>query len=1237
VWRPGDLVDGRFVLERAAGAGGRGAVWRAVDVRKRDAVALKLVSGPADSDPLVSVRGEIDALAHVTHDAVVGCRGFGRADEHTAYLALTWIDGEPLSARIARRTLTVAATLTLGRRIVDALAAIHAAGLVHGDLKPANVLLPGGDPAAAVVVDLGITRVAQAAPATGEQPAGTAPYMAPEALRGEPIDGRADLFALGAVLHEALAGKPAFAGDSAAAVVTRILFGEPDSLAERRPDAPAELIALIDALLARDPSVRLPDAVTVRGRLAAITPPGAEDDVAIGGDEVRPVAAIVVAGLRDLDAEAIAARRLLGPAARVVRDGDRLVIAFDGGVATDRAAAAARAAAALHAATGARIGVASGTAVIHDESIHGDAVATAARLADGVAAAGGVALDDETGELAARGDGQRTVLGRATPLCGRDRELAMLVALADECAEESIPRAALVTAPPGIGKSRLRRELARKLAARPGQTVWLGRGEAVREGAPLAIIADVVRASLGEAANGRATLRAAVEARGLADAGRVSDFLGELLGLDDSAPSPQLISARGDPILMNDQLRRAVVDWLDSAAAAAPLAILLEDLHWGDGASLRFLEAALRQLKTLPILVVAFGRPAMLELFPGLFANHHPVTLRLGPLPARATAQLVRAALPDAADDVVARLVERGAGNPFYVEELVRQVAAGKDQLPATVVSMVQARLDDLAAAERRVLRAASVLGPRFVRGAVAALLGLPSADLDLESQLAALVRRELLVHRRPSAIPADDELAFSHDLIREAADALSTAEDRAAAHRAAAAWWEQRTGADPSVLASHWERGDAPARAATWHRRAAEVALAANDFAAALASLRRAAELGAPASAAADLCAADAHAWRGEVPDAAAAADAAMRDAPVGSVAWWRGLGIAVTARGRAGDLDAVRALAARALATPPAADAGAAFLSSLCAVGRQLFHAARYGDAEEIIALVSAHAGDLAALPPLVAAAVHGLYAAAARHRGDLADDLAGYRQVLAAFEAAGDRRSACNTRVSVAFARIELGDWAPAQRDLEDALAEAERLGLAPVATRARQNLSLCLLHRGELAAAAAILDRVVTESREQENSRFEGWTRVYRARVALAAGDVAVARQHARAACVLLDGSPPALAGARSVLAQVLIAEGKPAEAVALAAESVAVVDALGGVEEFEAIARLTLVLAHDAAGDAAARDAALARAVARLEERAAAIGDAALRASFVDAVDENRQTGELASRWLPMVH
>jgi len=132
-----------------------------------------------------------------------------------------------------------------------------------------------------------------------------------------------------------------------------------------------------------------------------------------------------------------------------------------------------------------------------------------------------------------------------------------------------------------------------------------------------------------------------------------------------------------------------------------------------------------------------------------------------------------------------------------------------------------------------------------------------------------------------------------------------------------------------------------------------------------------------------------------------------------------------------------------------------------------------------------------------------------------------------------------------------------------------------------------------------------------------------------RVALAADDLTAARSHIRNAMTLLATSPPALAGARAVWSQILVESGHTADAVAEATAAVATVDALGGIEEFESLARLALVEALTAAGDTAAAHAALTRATARLHERAAAIGDPTLRASFLDGVPENRRTLELA--------
>ncbi|MCZ7680216.1 MAG: pyridoxal-dependent decarboxylase [Sandaracinaceae bacterium] len=234
---------------------------------------------------------------------------------------------------------------------------------------------------------------------------------------------------------------------------------------------------------------------------------------------------------------------------------------------------------------------------------------------------------------------------------------------------------------------------------------------------------------------------------------------------------------------------------------------------------------------------------------------------------------------------------------------------------------------------------------------------------------------------------------------------------------------------------------------------------------------------------------------------------------------------------------------------------------------------------------------APDPDALDPIAAAQAHGLAAAAARHRGDLAGDLDGYRRVLAAAERAGDLRTAVNARVSVAFGYMQLGRFATAEEELVRALADAEAMELDGIATRARQNLALVRMHRGDLSTAASLADRVIAESSAQGNVRFTGWTLIYRAQVALAAGDAGGALAFAREAAALLEPSPPARAGALAVGARALTALGRPSEALGEVSEAMGTLSALGGIEEFESLVRLAHVEALEASGERAARDAA----------------------------------------------
>ncbi len=184
--------------------------------------------------------------------------------------------------------------------------------------------------------------------------------------------------------------------------------------------------------------------------------------------------------------------------------------------------------------------------------------------------------------------------------------------------------------------------------------------------------------------------------------------------------------------------------------------------------------------------------------------------MRLGPLSRRASEELVRGLLDDRADaKAVEATVRRADGNPFYLEELVRSVETAPEAIPATVVGMAQSRLQTVSPEARRLLRAASVYGARFWKGGVAALLGEQDGD-KIDVLLDELEQSELVVRSRRSAFPGELELEFRQTLLRDAAYALLTDEDRKLGHRLAGEWLLKVGEPDWNLVAQHFERGGA-------------------------------------------------------------------------------------------------------------------------------------------------------------------------------------------------------------------------------------------------------------------------------------------------------------------------------------------------------------------------------------------------------------------------------------------
>jgi serine/threonine protein kinase len=254
----GEIVADRFEIERLAGRGGMGTVHRARDRKTGATIALKIVEGVHAN---ARFEREASLLARLSDPGIVKYVAHGQLAPARMYLAMEWLEGTALDEVLAREPLALRDAVAVVARIARALAASHALGVVHRDVKPANIVLRGGRPDDAVLVDFGIARLADASRAMTATGAviGTPAYMAPEQVRGaRELDARVDVFALGCVLFECLAGRPPFAGHDVVAVLAKILLEPAPRLSTLRREVPAALDDLVANMLQKQPEARPP-------------------------------------------------------------------------------------------------------------------------------------------------------------------------------------------------------------------------------------------------------------------------------------------------------------------------------------------------------------------------------------------------------------------------------------------------------------------------------------------------------------------------------------------------------------------------------------------------------------------------------------------------------------------------------------------------------------------------------------------------------------------------------------------------------------------------------------------------------------------------------------------------------------------------------------------------------------------------------------------------------------------
>lgn len=266
------VLDGRYRIIRVLGQGAMGTVYVARQLSTGIDRALKLVRAEHRDNPGRQRRFEREAeiIARLRDPNTVQLIDKGHTAEGQLYLVSELLDGETLGARLARGPLTVDATLAVMAAVSNALREAHGLGVVHRDIKPENIFLATlGHREIVKVLDFGVARLAGASTTTGNV-IGTAAYMAPEQALARRVDGRADLYSLGVVAYECLAGQRPFAADNPAVLLHAHAFSDPPPLGPRAPHAPKAVVDLVMRLLEKAPDARLPDAAGLGAAVAAL-------------------------------------------------------------------------------------------------------------------------------------------------------------------------------------------------------------------------------------------------------------------------------------------------------------------------------------------------------------------------------------------------------------------------------------------------------------------------------------------------------------------------------------------------------------------------------------------------------------------------------------------------------------------------------------------------------------------------------------------------------------------------------------------------------------------------------------------------------------------------------------------------------------------------------------------------------------------------------------------------------
>ncbi len=1143
--RPDGERIGSFEIVRYLASGGMGDVYVGRQVDTDEEVALKFLG---DSSPASLERFEREGriASNLKHRNIVGGRGFGRTPDGVAYIAMELLHGQDLDQQLSGAGISPADAVRVALQVCDALEAAHARRIVHRDLKPQNIFVCDDAEHTAKVLDFGIARLADERRMTGTgMLIGTWNYMSPEQSRAEPdIDGRSDLWSLGVVLYECLAGRTPFDAPTAPGTLYQILFDSPPPLAKAAPNLPGALCAIVHRALSKPRDERYADAAGMRAALASVDvsglreprrvlsmrPPAMDTDATVDGtgldatmssDASRAPATVEnrltsVAFLRGAREPALVedvARQLQGRVVSLVGDGLLVVFGFDrwNGDEPERAVRLAVAVAA----TTTAIGVATGRAVRSSAQVAGAAVDAAVALSR--REGGGIIVDDTTASIArgahkivSLGDGAARVEPRpqthgaaaleaayATPFVGRDAECAMLVQLVESVTSDLHPEGCVVLGAVGMGKSRLRHEAMARVVENVPDTVFLSaRCEVFRRDSPFAPIMD----ALGD----------------VVDASVVKIFTA-------------VADGGGDPVAAMDRARGSFEAILRGLTQRGPVVLTIDDAQWLDGPSQSAIRQVFENAPDLPLAIWLFGRPEAREIVQRVLPQASVVELK--PL-AKGAAEKLLIAVAGEANELV---LERAGGHPLFLEELGRMfVTRGLDSLsagalPPSIEGAHLAQLDQLDTNDREFVKRAAVFGrTAWLDGVVS--LGADGAAIER------LKSAQIFAPRPRSRFEFTKEFSFRSAVARDVAYGLWTEAMLPRLHERAATWLAAREGVGPDEIAQHWELAGETARAAEAYTAAAELSSMVSDMATTCAHVERALALSQDAGLR----------WRALVAQDHAlqlAGDrtleregleelerlAATRGPAAQAEVAWRKCYFARLTGDREGALEA----GDRALAL--AAEAGEARWGSSAHNELAMLYASegRFAEATEH-AEGARRLANKTADETLRARAI-GTQAYVAIEGGSLVHALDLYELSAARFQRAGDRRREAHALGNAAAVLLDLGRLAEAASRITASIESSKRVGNARTIAVSVHNLGVIRRINGSLEEADADQRSALREAERLRHPRLAASVRVELARLALARREVDSAREQSVEALHAAEGAkaPHLIASALAV--------------------------------------------------------------------------------------------------------